>query len=158
MITTEKKIQVLDFVENFKQEFKNQFGVNVTVIYNLSVDKVDIEFLEKITNEVLKINCPGDYAEGIRSRRRHQALSEHRQIFYKLAREMGYNYSYLAKYIGFDHSTAVYSVRKVESLMKLKDKITIDLYQTIKTKLYDQIDVQNIGGQSTEPKSDLSAL
>lgn len=158
MVTTEKKIQADELVEKFRDEFHNLFGVHPTVLYNFAIKRIDIRYLEKITNEVLWETCPGQYTEGIRSKNREQALSEHRQIFYKLAREMGYHYSYLAKYIGFDHSTAVYSVKKVESLLALNDKITIKLYQTVKNKLYDKGNIQTVGATQVEPESDLSAL
>jgi chromosomal replication initiation ATPase DnaA len=158
MVTTEKKVQADEFVENFKEEFENLFGVQPTVLYNFAVKKIDIRYLEKLTNEVLWENCPDQYQGGIRSKCRQQALAEHRQIFYKLAREMGYHFSYLSRFIGFDHSTAVYSVKKVDSLLAMNDKITVKLYETIKNKLYDKGTIRTTGAEQTEPESDLSAL
>lgn len=155
---TEKIITPAEFVQEFKEEFKNKFGVFPTVLYNLGLLKVDINFLLDSVNLVLSNNCPGLYEKGIRDRRRHQTLAEHRQIFFKIARDMGYSYSYLSSFVGYDHSTAIYSVRKVEQMLKMNDRIAVEIYQQVKDIIYGKESIQNIGGESVEPESTLSSL
>jgi hypothetical protein len=158
MITTTKKVEIEEFVNKFKQEFKALYDIEPQVIYDLTLPKVEIEDLLNIVNEVLWKNCPNEYKEGIRSKTRRQSLSEHRQVFFMMAREMGYSYSYLSSFIGYDHATAIYSYNKVIDMLKLNDKVITDIYQSIKIKLYDKQPIQDVGGESNIPKSDLSAL
>jgi chromosomal replication initiation ATPase DnaA len=98
------------------------------------------------------------YPEGIRCKLRHQTLSEHRQVFFMMAREMGYSYSYLSKFLDYNHATVIHSYNKVMDMLKIQDKVMTDIYQGIKCKLYDNEPIQDTGGESDLPKSDLSAL
>jgi hypothetical protein len=158
LIQTEKNVTPKEFIEQFQQEFQEKFGVIPTVVYDLGMTKIDVNFLLDTVNKVLNSNCPGLYEGGIKNRSRQQSLSEHRQMFFKIARDMGYSYSYLARFIGFDHATLIYSVKKVNHMIKLKDKIVIGIYQQIKDELYGKETIQAVGGPQAEPQSDLSAL
>jgi AraC-like DNA-binding protein len=158
MITTTKKQEIEEFVQSFIEEFKVRFQTEPTVIYNMAVQKVDIHILERVVNDVLWENNPKQYTDGIRKRSRQLSLAEHRQVFYKVAREMGYNYSYLARFLGFDHATAIHAVKKVTMMLNIKDKVVGTIYSKIKTKLNDQEYIQNIRREQAQSKSDLSAL
>jgi chromosomal replication initiation ATPase DnaA len=158
MIATEKKQEVDQFVRNFIEEFKIRYNVEPTVIYNMAVQKVDIHILEKVVNDVLWESNPKQYTDGIRKRSRQLSLAEHRQVFYKVAREMGYNYSYLARFLGFDHATAIHAVKKVSMMLNIKDKVIGTIYSKIKNKLNDKEYIQNIGREQAQSESDLSAL
>lgn len=158
MITTAKKQEVDEFVKKFIEEFKIRYQIEPTVIYNMAAEKIDVAILERVTNDVLWENSPRQYPGGIRTRGRQLSLAEHRQVFYLVARQMGYNYSYLARFLGFDHATAIHAVNKVTMMLNMKDKVMGSIYSKITTKLNDKEYIQNIRREQIKSESNLSAL
>lgn len=159
-ITLEKyNNKMTDFINTFKHEFKDNFGITPIVIYNLINTPVSLTDLIALTDEVLNEKY-GDVYFGIKHKCRIQPVAEHRQVFYKIARELGFNYVYIAREMKVNHATVIYSANKVTSMLSSNDQVITGIYHTLKQKIeshYEKI-IANSKIDNPNSKSNISAL
>lgn len=135
---TQKKIR--RFVFKFKHEFYLKFGYFPTInTYKrkLPSENVNIDGLLEIANAILQENTPCDislkYTNGIFTKSRSEHLINHRQIFFKMALDLGYTCSFLKNFSGFHHATVLHSKNKVNTLLEIHDH----KYEMILTRMFE---------------------
>lgn len=123
-------------ISEFKEKFEKEFGISPIVMYQIEVHKIPIPKLVEIMNKMLDESSSGMF-KMINDTSRKQVVVAHRQTFYKIARDMGYTYSYISKSIGFDHATVIYAINKVKDMIKMNDPITTSIYKEAKQRIQD---------------------
>jgi hypothetical protein len=122
-------------INEFKLSFKETFGVEPLVVYSFEehyVPKITLDELVELASDCLKENYKSEIFEGgIRNRRRERILVLYRQLFLKIAQQIGYTTTRAAKVIGYKHCTAIYSRRKVEDFIRLKDELVLTHYKLL---------------------------
>jgi len=108
-------------VERFREEFRDKMGYFPTVITrmvrNTSMDLpfITIEELERLFDPFLPV--VGERRIPLRTKSRVRQIVELRQMFFHLARVMGYSLVSIGKYIGDrDHTTVMHNVRSFRNL------------------------------------------
>ena len=182
MLTTDNiQKEVLDkelkeaasMVEAFKIEFYKRFKVYPNIVYNMNIKGlvgIDLATLVKIID-----SCMFDtykYSDdtrnftrmmktviGIRNPTRLRHVVIHRQIYYKIAYELGYSYSVIGRQLSKNHATVIHGIKHLDTMIEVKDKLTLALVdhvlETIKAYLNDnQFNPDNSEVQD-KPRSDI---
>jgi chromosomal replication initiation ATPase DnaA len=61
-----------------------------------------------------------------------------RQIFCKITKDLGYTYTYLARYLNKDHSTLIHAYNKAEELIYIKDTMFTEKYEQVIREINDK--------------------
>jgi hypothetical protein len=145
-------------VEEFCVDFETKFGVRPSVIVPIGVlDRVRLPLrqLEKVADRYV-------YMEGktLRSKTRKTEVMLPRQIFYKIALDMGYGSTYIASHMGFDHATVLHGRTAINARLSVEDKeVTLmfnQMQQDITNKLTDAGMVFTNSSKGSHPKSGVS--
>lgn len=119
----------------FKITFKETFGVEPLVVYTFEdnyVPRITIQQLEALISECLEKNYRSEKFEGgIKNRKRERILVLYRQLFLKIAQQIGYTTTLAASVIGYTHCSAVYARRKIEDFLRMKDDLVMTHYKII---------------------------
>lgn len=96
----------------------------VTVLkYNENWKKIlTLTEMIKVIDADLKHKHPDTYPNGVRSKNRVKTLVLRRQILFKMGREMGLNFEYIAKEFDLDHATIIHGVKTINNLLDTEDK------------------------------------
>lgn len=124
-----------DMVSRFRKEFYGTFGVYPMVNYSFhrgSLPRVTLKELEELINNMMEEHYPKFYTPaGIRMRLRRREVVLHRQVYMKLAQDIGYGPLVTAKHIGFDHVSAMYGKKHMQELLETNDLLARNIYNTI---------------------------
>lgn len=146
-------------INEFKADFEKEFGLVPIVLYHIDVYKIPIPKLIEIMSKMLEESSSGMYNH-ISNTSRKQIVVAHRQTFYKVARDMGYTFSYISKSIGFDHATVIYATNKVKDMIRMNDLITTNIYKEAKQRIQDyyEANISNIGKGGINSESAVLAV
>lgn len=107
-------------VEEFCVNFETRYGVRPSVTVPIGImDRVrlPLKALERIAN--LRIFMEG---KDLRSKTRVTPVMLPRQIFYKLALDMGYGCTYIGSEVGFNHATVLHGRDEINRRLSIGDK------------------------------------
>lgn len=146
-------------IREFSQKFFERFDIYPAVIYTnnkIYTVKTGLLPLEQLVNELLieRIIADPDLFDklkdrGIKTRIRNRTVVIYRQIFVKVAHDLGYGPSVIANHLGFDHATAIHSTKTINNLLDIKDPQIVLIYTQIsnayKKRFSNDGDVQSHG-------------
>jgi hypothetical protein len=140
MLPTKENIKqaASNLIEKFKSEMTQLTGIEPVVIFSLNeAEPMSPLMLEELEN-MMNAHCRKVYADletwcqhGIRTRHRKREIVLYRQIFYYIARKMGYGLSFTGDYLGFDHATVLHGSRTIENLLDAGDHNATKLFNTL---------------------------
>jgi len=115
-----------NYYHDLHQEI-SRFCKRISKIYDVTIqvstlEKIDIvtklplETIEQAINNIVQIQYPG---ETIKTLKRGGAL--YRQIFCKIAYDLGHKKLQIAFYLGKNHGTVIYSIKTITNLIEVKD-------------------------------------
>lgn len=139
IIGKEMTYEMKEYIDVFKYKFKLLFGIMPYVSVTsrgLYVGEISMRELLDITNDLLFDTCGHHVEAGIMSKTRLKPIVIHRQAFCKVASNLGYGCTSVAKFLDKNHATVVYSVRNVDNLLAVGD---MDM-QTCMDELYTRIE------------------
>jgi predicted DNA-binding protein YlxM (UPF0122 family) len=143
--------EVEELISQFKHKLKLMYGIKPIIImpyddvYRLSIPETG----EIVNNHLIKYSLtikkkPINLQDN--SRRDDRVL--HHQAFCKICKDMNYSLSEIARYLGKDHSTIIYSVRRATDLISIADNRFLTVYNSLKKEIFNQIengrDIQHI--------------
>lgn len=146
-----------ELINEFMEKFHKALGVYPLVTYSMrkiTMVRVSLSELESLTNEVYQKWFPEAYvSDGIRNRLRRRTTVAFRQVYMKIASDMGHSLDSTGRFIGYDHATVLHAKRNVNNLLDCKDpeitKIYNLVYYAAKERYGHDGDVrQNDGGKS----------
>lgn len=147
---TKDRISEADImVDQFKKEFREKFGLNVFVSYNIKGDYkiTDISLntlLAEINDYLFEVHPfkiietnyrKVDISEGIHVNSRAAVIVELRHIFSHIAHKLGYNYSTIGRFLNQDHCTILHAVKNVNNMFDVNDMHYIGIYNIIQNRL-----------------------
>lgn len=158
-MTYEKRKEIEEIVEKFKKQMSENYGVFPVVIYDVISAKLPLTDLLNIMDELL-VNSSGGEHKSLKDKSRKQTLINHRQMFYKIAREMGYGFTYISGFLGFDHATAIHSTNRVTDLLNLRDPAMSKIYHEAKRKIAElhEEHISNFRETQTDSESTILAV
>lgn len=128
------------FTERFKYLFRIKFGTQPVVHYTLGLPfygKIKLDELINICSEVMNSRLPRKIEEGIKAKKRLREIVEYRQCYFKVARDLGYSWAVMGKAIGYDHSTAIHSHRRIIERLENGDKYANLVMRNVQNAIYD---------------------
>lgn len=130
MTDKEKKIQRR--IDRFKKSFSKDTGMKLLIIpfYSKNKDERVIRSIHEIIIETLD-------ADPVTKNRKNTTVIA-RQIFCKITKDLGYTYTYLARYLNKDHSTLIHAYNKAEELIYIKDFLFTERYEQVIRKINDK--------------------
>lgn len=140
----------MEMVSRFRKEFYCTFGVYPLVNYSFhkgNLPRITLKMLETLVNEMMEEYYPKFYTPmGIRMRNRWREIVVHRQVFMKIAQDIGYGPLITATHIGYDHASAIHAKKNINALLETKDDLVVRTYNTVidayKKRFSDDGDVQ----------------
>lgn len=121
-------------IKRFKNEIALKYDVELTIISKLLDGKALKPTLNQIKNGCI-IAMHEIYPESIgikdlNSKTREKFYPMVRQVYGYLGWQHGYSYAAIGSVINKDHSTIVYSKKKVEDMLSINDKDFLKIYNT----------------------------
>jgi hypothetical protein len=130
---------ILEFINAFKAEFLEKFGITPHVIFNDKQDVVpalSIPDMVKIGNKFVDLK---KYPQGIRTKTRKAEVVFIRQCIVSLCQGMGYPYQTIGNHVGLDHSTCIYAKRVIDKFLSMEDRKTLLIINLIKDVIKDKL-------------------
>lgn len=129
---TDTEIKIQRRINRFKKSFSKDTGMKLLIIpfYSKNKDERVISSIHNIIIETL------DADPATKNRKGSTIIA--RQIFCKIAKDLGYTYMYLARYLNKDHSTLIHAYNKAETLIYVKDFLFTEKYEQVIRKINDK--------------------
>lgn len=70
--------------------------------------------------------------ESILGRGKKNGVSDYRHVYWYLLHRNGLSYAEIGRLCGITHASAIFAVRKVESLLSINDRRIVELYELTK--------------------------
>lgn len=138
MKTTRNLKKARELVENFKRTYQKEIGLPIIVFacYNeeMTMEILSLNDLKEIADELVQIK------KSILDKTRKKEVMIYKHIFCKVAKEMGYTFSYIGNYLKIDHSTVIHSVNKINDLLDVESKEHVIAYSTFIEKVKEKIE------------------
>lgn len=162
----EKYDEAEKMIEDFSAKFYDKFGFWPIIRFNTKsffIPKLKLDELKTLMDEAFKNNYPGDYPKnGMMEKTRKQLTILFRHIFYKIAREIGYTFTDIGKFSGYNHATILHAVNRVSDLLDIKDAEVCRNYKLVKNEIQDRYGdvgiVQHDSQRKPDPQSILLPL
>lgn len=156
-----KKDLANEMIIAFAKEFYKVIGTYPLVSYSLSqrvLMKIPLVELEELVNQIFEENYSDQYLyNGIRNRTRKRPTVTFRQLYMKIAADMGYGLESIGASIGFDHATVIHAKKQIGNLLECKNPEILKqfnlIYHAANNKYGHDGDVQQDDGSEpiTEP-------
>jgi chromosomal replication initiation ATPase DnaA len=129
---TDKEKQIQRRIDRFKKSFSKDTGMKLLIIpfYSKNKDERIIKSIHEIVIETLNVDPA--------TRNRKGPIVIARQIFCKITKDLGYTYTYLARYLNKDHSTLIHAYNKAEELIYIKDTMFTEKYEQVIREINDK--------------------
>lgn len=115
-------------IKQFKADFLLEFDTEVLVVKKSArpnFPRIQLIELEVIINELLRKQVANKYPGGIRTHARDHDIINFRYCFYKIALDMKYTMTFVARYLGFHHASVVHGRKVINNLIITKDAISV---------------------------------
>ena len=136
-------------LETFKSEFESKYGFLLTVYIShnkvTQIPCIGLDELLEESNQLLMERNPSGYINasfgkvkinnGIKTKTRAREIVTIRQIFCYIARELGYTTVGIARFLGKDHATIIYSSNSVKDFMETNYIPVVEVYTVLKNQL-----------------------
>ncbi len=122
--------------ERFKRYFRVKFGAQPIVHYNLDLPfqgKIKLDELSTICSQVLNSKLAYPEVNGIHAKKRFKIIAEHRQCFFKIAKDLGFSVSDVGRHLGYNHATVIYSAKVMTNRINNKDPYATQVFNDIVT-------------------------
>ena len=137
-----KKIKRADeLIAEFQNSFYKELQIFPLVSYDVGfLSKSSLSDIEDAINKAFRDNYPEAYPiQGIRSKSRFAMVITYRFIFFNIAREKGYTFKVIGKYLGFNHATVLHGSNNVKNLLGVKDPIMIQHYNLAQNEVQSRV-------------------
>lgn len=119
-------------IKRFISKFRKAFGTTPFVTYHQKkADKVSLDLIKQAVNQVLESEYPFLYINGIENRCRDTEVVEPRQVYFKVAIDLGHTYSIVAKSLGRNHATVIHAYKKVTEMLRQNDATIFYIYSNV---------------------------
>lgn len=129
MTDKEKQIQIR--INRFKKSFSKDTGMKLLIVPFYSKNKN-----ERVIKSVHEIVIETIGADPVTKNRKNTTVIA-RQIFCKIAKDLGYTYVYLARYLNKHHSTLIHNYNRAGELIYIKDLLFTEKYEQVIRKIND---------------------
>jgi hypothetical protein len=121
--------------------------LHVTTLQTIDiVTKLPLETIESAVNAVIEKEYPG---ETVKTLSRGGAI--YRQVFSKIASDLGHVKLHIAAYLGQNHTTVLYSIRTITNLIEVKDYNTLLIHNKCMHELKSKEQTYNSFSTDSEP-------
>ena len=139
-IYTLKQLSCEQFIEQFKQQMLNTYGIAVTV-HKKEGSTIFPKVLLKAADELLT-PYKDQFPKGLNSKNRMRLLVYYRAAFCKICFDDGINKKHIGPYIGIHRCTVIHSIKVANDLLSTKNQEFSILYNRLLSK-YDEINSKN---------------
>lgn len=162
MKETTKIKDVNELIYKFKKKILNTHGIKLIVITPAdNICRLTIPETAEIVNRHLVKYSLNNKMKVIdlqnRSRRDDRVL--HHQAFCKICKDLNYSLTEIGRYLGKDHSTIIYSIKRAVDMISINDNRFLTVYNSIKKEVINKIengrDIQYITEKGDNSKSAL---
>jgi len=138
-----------DFILKFKRTFFMRFGVEPFVQFNLDNPFVGrLSMVDLATAVDIALNkhmyFDGNYAT-IMAKTRKRPIVYYRHAFCKMALELRFQCTQIAKYLDMNHSSVIHSSKLVTNLLQIKDQEMILVMNNVKDCISEYLNNQPYG-------------
>lgn len=118
-----ESLTVMEFVEKFKNEFRNLYGsIPIVSFANMGKEPIiHIDEIELICNVELNKRTNGRYPHGIRTKLRKREIIEFKHVFFYFCDYYGYGPSVSSRHIDCHHATVIYATNTVRDRLEIGD-------------------------------------
>lgn len=147
MLYNTKEEEAAAYVARFKWMFRRKFGCTPLVKYKVGLrhfNSITLKELLYIINIKLNEKSPEHLPNGIATKCRYRYIVEYRQMYFKIAKEMGFGVIDIGQSIGYNHATVIHGANNVKNLLATNNKDMVRLNNEIEKAIYEFLNHESI--------------